>query len=186
MTRSSRLEIEPLWLEASREYTAGQYQRAERLYRKITELAPDFIGAQLYLGHSLFYQKRFRDAIRHYEAARALQLATTEQSRDTVRLLTDQLGMAYGLAGDVATARIIFEDAIAADPSYAMYYYNLACAHAGLGDIEQMLNNLRLAFEHRHDISPAGKLPNPEADGSFRPYLSDKRFRKLLAELAIW
>jgi hypothetical protein len=35
------------------------------------------------------------------------------------------------ISGDFKKARLIFEEGVAEDPIYPMYYYNLACADAG-------------------------------------------------------
>src|ERR1700730_19091056 len=73
-----------------------------------------------------------------YQAAapvfeQALTKLTDNKGEDQLmwqRVTTDQAGMAYGLAGNLAKARAIFESAVAKDPQYPMYYYNLACADA--------------------------------------------------------
>lgn len=46
------------------------------------------------------------------------------------RVMRDQAGMSYGISGDLAKARSIFEKGTAEDPDYPLYYDNLACADA--------------------------------------------------------
>jgi hypothetical protein len=92
----------------------------------IPKFGDDFVYAQiLYKAHL------------YKAAAPIFEMALTKLGEDsgantkTVRrVVTDQAGMAYGMSGDVSKARAIFEKAVASDPDYPMYYYNLACADA--------------------------------------------------------
>src|SRR5580658_10524064 len=45
----------------------------------------------------------------------------------TWRVLVDNLGMAYGITGDLSHAEDTFNYGRSKDPAYPMFYYNLAC-----------------------------------------------------------
>jgi tetratricopeptide (TPR) repeat protein len=89
---------------------------------------PQFTDVFLYA--QILYQHRMYKA-----AAPIFDLSLTklkdDGSQETMRrVATDQAGMAYGISGNTLKARNLFESAIARDPDYPMYYYNLACADA--------------------------------------------------------
>jgi tetratricopeptide (TPR) repeat protein len=92
------------------------------------------------------------------------------------RVLTDQAGMSYGISGNLNKARALFENAIAADPEYPMYYYNLACADAEEHNLSAARQHLQQAFERKANMITGEKMPDPTQDDSFTPYRSDKQF----------
>jgi hypothetical protein len=85
--------------------------------------------------------------------------------------------MAYGLSGRLLEARTVFEHAIARDPGYAPFHYNLACTHAELKDLERALSALERAVAA--EPLPEG-LPNPRDDDSFAHYRGNERFEHAL------
>ena len=92
------------------------------------------------------------------------------------RVTTDQASMAYGIAGDVKRSREINETAIAHDPSYPLYYYNLACADAEQGNASAARKHLQQAFDRRANSLPGEKMPDPTQDDSIVKLKSDKSF----------
>jgi tetratricopeptide (TPR) repeat protein len=99
------------------------------------------------------------------------------------RVTTDQAGMSYGMSGEIPKARAIFETAIAKDPDYPMYYYNLACADAEENKLVDARTHLQEAFARKKDMIPGETLPDPTKDDSFLPHKSDKEFWKFLQGL---
>ena len=92
---------------------------------------------------------------------------------DQHRVLIDQLGMAYGLSGDLEMARAPLESAIQKTPEYPLNYYNLACAFAEEDDENKALANLSLAFQHKDNVLKGEKMPDPRTDSSFEKYVRD-------------
>lgn len=164
-------------------YKGGDYAQAEKSFRSVVTAMPDSAMAHLYLGHSIFYQERFRDSIPEYEKAMDLGIKSAHLELLNQRILNDQLGMAYGLSGRMADAKKHFEKAIAKDPDYPFYYYNLACAEAELGDLDQALGNLKKASERRAHFLPGESLPNPREDDSFKKYLGTPKFEATVKEI---
>jgi tetratricopeptide (TPR) repeat protein len=170
--------------KAKAAYLKKNYPTAERYFRAITTVLPEFANAHLYLGHSLFYQEKFRESIPEYELTKALYDGQQEkvELRDE-RILNDQLGMAYGLSGRLEEARNHFEGAIKKDPAYPFYYYNLACAFAELNDLDGALANLKLVSEHRANFLPGESYPNPREDDSFKKYVGNPKFEAAMKEI---
>ena len=92
------------------------------------------------------------------------------------RVATDQAGMAYGISGNLPKARALFEKAIAADPEYPLYYYNLACADAEEKNLAAARKHLEQAFDRKGNTLPGEKMPDPTQDDSFTPYKDNKEF----------
>jgi len=99
------------------------------------------------------------------------------------RVVTDQAGMAYGLAGDLAQARAILALGITEDPDYPMYYYNLACADAAEKKLPEAQRHLQQAFERKKNLNPGETMPDPSTDDSFTPYRNNQPFWTFVVSL---
>jgi len=103
--------------------------------------------------------------------------------RTMTRVLTDQAGMSYGISGNLERARAIFENGIATDPEYPMYYYNLACADAGEHKLSAARQRLQQAYDRKANMIPGEEMPDPTQDDSFTPYRNDKQFWSFVQSL---
>ena len=99
------------------------------------------------------------------------------------RVMKDQAGMSYGMVGELAKARTIFEKGIADDPSYPLNYYNLACADAGEKNLSEAKRHLQQAFDRKANVIPGEKMPVPTEDDSFLPYKENREFWSFLQGL---
>jgi len=174
---------EKLLEQARQEYIAGKFADAERDLRELVKRDPADIDAQAYLGHALFKQEKYADAVVPYEKARELEARGSKLSSDQHRVLIDQLAMAYGISGDLKKTHALLESAIRDDPEYPLNYYNLACAYAEEGDKGKALTNLALAFQHKEQVLKGEQMPDPRTDSSFQKYVRDEDFAKLMAKL---
>ena len=156
---------------------------AERDFRKLTLDHPSNIYMQIYLGQSLFEQQKFAESRSPFEKALDLERVGNKLTSDQHRVLIDQLGMAYGLSGDLEMARALLESAIQKDPEYPLNYYNLACAFAEEDDKNKALANLSLAFQHKDNVLKGEKMPDPRTDSSFEKYVRDDDFIVLMKRL---
>jgi len=144
------------------------------------------------------YVSQFRDVLLYaqilyehqmYQAAAPIfeqalsKLGTSDTQQTMRRVATDQAGMSYGMSGNIPKARALFEAAIAKDPDYAMYYYNLACADAEEKKLADARIHLQEAFARKANVIPGEKLPDPTKDDSFLPYRDDKDFWSFLEGL---
>jgi hypothetical protein len=92
------------------------------------------------------------------------------------RIATDQASISYGMSGDLKRSREINIAAIAKDPDYPLYYYNLACADAESGDASATRTHLQQAFDRRSNTLPGEHLPDPSKDDSILKLKSNKGF----------
>ena len=134
------------------------------------DYVPQFKDAFQYA--QIFYSNdMFKDAAPVFELA--LQKLEKDETPDLDkktwrRVATDNAGMAYGISGNLAKARTIFEGAIKADPDYPVYYYNLACTDAEEGKLADARKHLELAFERKANVLPGESLPNQIGRASCR------------------
>ena len=133
---------------------------------------------------SIFYLRRdWTRASAHYERSLQLEKQKRALSPKQWNVLVDNLGMAYGMSGEMSKAKATFEYGAQENPTYPMFHYNLACTDSELGDLGAALEQLKLAFQNRSYSNPGEGIPDPAKDDSFKRYLSDPRFAKLTKEL---
>ena len=134
-------------------------------------------------GSQLYREHEFEKAIVPY--GKALELERRQRTLDEAlwRVLIDNLGMSYGITGDLEHAKKTFEFGLSQDASYPMFYYNLACTYGEMNDLAKTLSNLRLAFQYRANMIPGEVFPDPAKDDSFQRFMRDDRFLTALAEM---
>jgi tetratricopeptide (TPR) repeat protein len=128
-------------------------------------------------GEILYKRHAYAAAAPMFElASKKLQAHPEGDLKTMTRVLIDQAGMSYGMAGENAKARTLFEKGIAGDPDYPLYYYNLACADAADKDLSAAHDNLQKAFARKGNVLTGETMPDPTKDDSFLPYQSNKKF----------
>ncbi len=138
-------------------------------------MLPQFKDLFLY-AQTLYQHRMYAPAAPVYEKALAKLNDDPGSTKTMKRVITDQAGMSYGMSGNIAKARAIFEKAIAADPDYPLYYYNLACADAEEKNLAGAKKHLQEAFDRKANAIPGEHMPDPTQDDSFLPYRNNKEF----------
>jgi hypothetical protein len=113
---------------------------------------------------------------------------TMEQQERTLtqsywKVLVDNLGMAQAMTGDLPGAEKTFMYGASADPTYAMFHYNLACTYAEMEDLERTIPALRRAIALRANMIDGERFPDPERDSSFERFRDDVSFRAVIDEM---
>jgi len=163
---------------ANKEFLAKDFVASEKDYRELLKMDSSNVHANLYLGHSLYRQKKYLEAVGPYEKAQAL--GGSKMTLRENRILTDQIVMSYGIGGQLKKASVVLDTAIKKDPEYPLNYYNRACTLAEEGDKGKMLVALRQAFEHKQNILEGEKMPDPRKDSSFKKFVADPEFVALM------
>lgn len=133
---------------------------------------------------SRFYlQRSYKRSIPLYARALEIEKGQRQIEKKLWYVLVDNLGMAYGLTGDLTKAKETFEYGLSQDSTYPLFYYNLACAYAEMQDLKRAQENLKQAFEFKQNVLPGETMPNPLTDDSFKPHLKNKEFRAFLESL---
>ena len=76
------------------------------------------------------------------------------------------------------------EAAIAKDPEYPLYYYNLSCADAEAGDPKAARTHLQLAFDRRSHMLKGETFPDPTEDDSLQKLRKDDAFWSLAQQVS--
>lgn len=169
----------PMYMAAD----APQFERALRLFRFDSGYVPTSEDHST-IGTIFFAAaKNFESAAVYYRQALDT-LDSSTPNRNTRRFLVDQLSISYGMSGDTAASRKVNEDAIAQDPDYPIYYYDLACADADEGKADAARTHLQQAFDRRKNILPGETFPDPSADDSFARLKDDKGFWDFVTQMS--
>ncbi len=130
-----------------------------------------------------YVNQDYKKAIQLYSRALDLEKRQPTLDKNIWRVVVDNLGMSYGITGDNKKAKEVFEYGLSKDSTYPMFYYNIACAHAEMNDLDNAIKNLRLAFSYKANMIPGERMPDPAGDDSFARFLNNPRFQKLLEEI---
>jgi tetratricopeptide (TPR) repeat protein len=98
--------------------------------------------------------------------------------------MVDNLGMAYGISGDLKKAKETFEYGLSKDPKYPMFHYNMACTYAEMNDVDQAIMYLKKAFENKENMIKGEKFPDPWRDDSFQRFMNNDKFVNALKEMS--
>jgi tetratricopeptide (TPR) repeat protein len=128
-------------------------------------------------GNTYFNQHIYKKAALQYEKALNLEKQNATLDNKMFIVLIDQLGMSYGISGDLEKSKQLYEWAITIEPEYPMFFYNLACTFAEMGDKENALHNLRQAYKFKEKMQKGEVFPDPFNDSSFKKCLKDKDFK---------
>ncbi len=133
------------------------------------------VAADYFRMATLLFPKSPALAAPYYK--RALALTPSDSNHLTMhRVLTDQLVMSLGMAGDLKQSRAVAQQAIEADPDYPINYYNLACADAEQGDADQARVHLEQAFARKQNLIKGENMPDPSKDDSLLKLKSNQAF----------
>ena len=134
-------------------------------------------------GSRLYINGDYKKAIPPYQKALDLEKQERKLERQFWIVLVDNLGMAYGITGDIKNSFAVFEYGISVEPTYPLFYYNMACGHGELGDEDNAIKWLRPAFKYKANMLPGTRFPNPETDSSFAKFRDSEKFKKAIAEM---
>jgi Flp pilus assembly protein TadD len=124
-----------------RHYFARRYDVALEEYRKALELNPDFAPLQWHMGWALEQTGRYEEAL---QAARnAIELSADNP------LYVASLGHTYAVAGERARSREVLERLVGEAGRRHVSAYHVAVIHGALGDTDQAMHWLQLAFDER-------------------------------------
>jgi len=119
-------------------------------------------------GSAFYLEHDFKRAIPPYQKALDLEKEKPTLDKTLWRVLVDNLGMAYGISGDLKKAKATFEYGLSKDPKYPMFHYNMACTYGEMDDPDKAIVYLRQAFEYKENMIKGERLPDPWTDSSFQ------------------
>jgi tetratricopeptide (TPR) repeat protein len=134
-------------------------------------------------GGAAYMAGNYREAIGPFRKALELEKVNRLLPRDLWRVLVDNLGMAYGISGDLKNAKEVFEYGLSQEADYPLFHYNLACTYAEMNDMANTMSYLKRAFELKANLIAGENMPDPREDDSFRRFMKVREFRELAENL---
>jgi tetratricopeptide (TPR) repeat protein len=135
-------------------------------------------------GSKFFLEQDFKRAIPPYQKALDREKQNRTLSEALWRVLVDNLGMAYGISGDLPKAKATFEYGLSKDPKYPMFHYNMACTYAEMNEVDKTIASLKQAFEYKANMIKGEHFPDPWTDDSFQRFMKDDKFVNALKEMS--
>jgi tetratricopeptide (TPR) repeat protein len=134
-------------------------------------------------GSRYYLNGDYKKAIPPYQKALDLEKQDRKLEKKFWIVLVDNLGMAYGITGDIKSSFAVFEYGISKEPTYPIFYYNMACGHGELGDEDDAIKYLRLAYKNKSNMIAGERFPNPMTDSSFEKFRDSEKFVNAVAEM---
>lgn len=131
-------------------------------------------------GSKLYLEGNYDEASKQYSKSLDLEKINRTLDKGEYYVLIDNLGMSYGISGNIKEAIKTLEYGISVDSTYPMFYYNLACCYAEQNDIDKAVFYLEYAIKYKGNMLAGEKLPNPETDDSFKKFIDNEKFKKIL------
>ncbi|MCA1594261.1 MAG: hypothetical protein LC754_16870 [Acidobacteria bacterium] len=134
-------------------------------------------------GSSYYLKGDYKKAVAPYSKALELEKQKPQLGKTLWRVLIDNLGMSYGITGDLKSAKETFEYGLSKDATYPLFHYNMACTYAEMNDLDAAIASLKQAFAHKDNIISGEQMPDPASDDSFKRFKKNEKFRQALKEL---
>jgi TolB-like protein/Tfp pilus assembly protein PilF len=157
-------------------FCAGQFDRAIAQLQTVLELEPEFALAHYALALAYTQKGLYEEAIAAHRRAIALSGQGGAPAR-SLALLTN----AYGRAGRTHEARQLLADLTERARREYVPGYDMALAHLGLGNTEEVLRSLERAFEERDQELPSLN----RAPFWWGPLRADPRFQDLVRRMRL-
>jgi hypothetical protein len=104
-------------------------------------------------------------------------------NRDDFRLLIDNLAISYRFTHNQAKSKEVLDYGLKQDPKYPIFHYDMACYYGVEGDMEKALDELRLAYKNKSELSPSDQLSDPSQEACFGKFLKNKEFVKTVEDM---
>jgi tetratricopeptide (TPR) repeat protein len=135
-------------------------------------------------GSRAFLQRDYKHAIPPYQKALDREKANRTLGEPIWRVMVDNLGMAYGISGDLTKAKETFEYGLSKDSKYPMFHYNMACTYAEMEDVDNTIKFLRQAFQYKDNMIKGEAFPDAWTDDSFQRFMKNDKFVNALREMS--
>jgi len=139
---------------------------------------------EMFAKASRFYlEKNYKMAALYYQGVLDSEKQSPTLNEQYFEVLVDNLGMSYGIDGDLAKAKTTFEYGISKKPKYPLFYYNLACTYGERGEMQPAIAQLREAYRNKANMIAGEEFPDPMTDDSFRTFAYKKTFVDAVASM---
>jgi tetratricopeptide (TPR) repeat protein len=163
-------------------YKAEDKNLFEKIFNSVKIETPKVRNvSELFLWSAVtYFAHDYKNAIGAYESILETEKDKINMDKTIWRVVVDNLGMSYGISGDLNNSVRTYEYGIKFDPEYPNFYYSIACAYAEMSDLDKALSQLEIAYAKKDNVIEGEQLPNPSEDPSFEKYKNDKKFKDFL------
>lgn len=134
-------------------------------------------------GSAYYLRRDYKGSVGPYQKALDLEKNERKLRRELWIVLIDNLGMSYGITGDIDKSHETFKYGISQEPDYPLFYYNIACGYGELGDEDNAILWLRDAFKRKDNMLSGEPFPDPMTDSSFAAFRDSPKFKKAVGEM---
>ena len=134
-------------------------------------------------GSQYYLKQDFKNSIGPYQNALNLEKTDPKLGPTLWRVLIDNLSTAYGVTGDLKNSKEVLLYGMSQDPTYPLFYYNMACVYAESNDLDNTIGNLKKAFQYKQNVIKGETMPDPRTDDSFQRFMHTKQFLDALDSL---
>jgi predicted Zn-dependent protease len=144
-----------------------------------------FQGAKssLFDGTMAYLDKDFATAAQQLQKALDAEKQKRTLSRDDFRLLVDNLAVSYRFTQNQAKSKETLDYGLTQDPRYPLFHYDMACYYGLERDMSKALDELRLTYKNKSELSLSDQLADPLQEGCFGKFLKNKDFVKSVEEM---
>ena len=144
----------------------------------------DVESSKLFIeGNTHFIHDEYKKAIGPYSKALELEKQNPRLPHYLWRVLVDNLTMAYGVTGDLKSAKETAEYGLSKDPDYPLFHYLMANNYAEMGDLDNTILYLKQAFARKQNMNDGERMPDPATDDSFKRFMNNEKFLAALKEI---
>jgi tetratricopeptide (TPR) repeat protein len=167
---------------AKANYSDDDVINFNKVLRSLKEISPyEHVSLEHFLDGSIYFDNRnYKLACKVYQLALDANQEDHLLDGNHLRKLIANMGLAYGLSGQIRKAVAILNNGIAFDRFYPMFYYNLACVYAGIDNLVETIYYLLQANSYKKNMPADDVFPYPGDDDNFKKYLSNDQFKEAL------
>jgi len=146
---------------------------------------PLFQGAKSYLfdGTMAYLDKDFPKAAEELQKALDMEKQKRTLGRNDFRLLVDNLAVSYRFSQNQAKSKETLDYGIQQDPRYPLFHYDMACYYGVEGAMDKALEELRLTYKNKSELSLSDQLADPLQEGCFGKFLKNKNFVEAVEQM---
>ncbi|HEV3041533.1 MAG TPA: hypothetical protein VHA33_27465 [Candidatus Angelobacter sp.] len=139
--------------------------------------------SMLFDGTMAYLDKDFSSAADLLQSTLDREKQKRTLNREDFRLLIDNLAISYRFTHNQAKSKEVLEYGLSQDSKYPLFHYDLACYYGLEGDMNKALDELRLTYKNKSELSPSDQLSDPLQEACFGKFLKNKEFVKAVEEM---
>src|SRR5947209_6008730 len=139
--------------------------------------------SSLFDGTMAYLDKDFATAADQLQKALDMEKQKRTIERSEFRLLIDNLTISYRFIQNPAKSKEVLDYGLAQDPEYPLFHYDMACYYGTQNNMNQALDELRLAYKYKANLSTSDHMSDPLQDSCFGKFLKNKKFTQAVQEM---